>query len=68
MGVLLYVSSWVCCVLSIETFDFPFTLYMYLVFAQVMFSLGEKLSDEELEEMIREADIDGDGQVNYEGL
>ena len=32
-----------------------------------MFSLGEKLSDEELEEMIREADIDGDGQVNYEG-
>lgn len=33
-----------------------------------MFSLGEKLSDEELEEMIREADIDGDGQVNYEGM
>ncbi|KAI9625338.1 hypothetical protein H4Q26_016361 [Puccinia striiformis f. sp. tritici PST-130] len=28
--------------------------------------LGEKLSDQEVEEMIREADVDGDGQFNYE--
>ena len=28
--------------------------------------IGEKLSDEEVDEMIREADIDGDGQINYE--
>ena len=33
---------------------------------QVMNSLGEKLSDDEVEAMIREADVDGDGQVNYE--
>ncbi|XP_072976911.1 calmodulin-1 [Typha angustifolia] len=32
----------------------------------VMINLGEKLTDEEVEQMIREADVDGDGQVNYE--
>merc|ERR1712224_503705 len=32
----------------------------------IMTNLGEKLTDEEIDEMIREADIDGDGQINYE--
>ena len=34
----------------------------------VMTNLGEKLTDEEIDEMMREADTDGDGQVNYEGM
>lgn len=32
----------------------------------VMANLGEKLSDEEVNEMIKEADVDGDGQINFE--
>ena len=33
---------------------------------QVMMNLGEKLSEEEVEMMIKEADTNGDGLVNYE--
>ena len=32
----------------------------------VMVNLGEKYTDEKVNDMIREADADGDGQVNYE--
>ncbi|KAF4346178.1 hypothetical protein G4B88_026695 [Cannabis sativa] len=32
----------------------------------VMINLGERLKDEELDQMIREADLDGDGLINYE--
>jgi len=42
-------------------------IYLKYLSLQVMTNLGEKLTDEEVDEMIREADIDGDGQVNYEG-
>ena len=31
-----------------------------------MINLGEKMSDEEVAQMIKEADTDGDGQVNYD--
>lgn len=44
-------------------------MYVYekiLQLRHVMTNLGEKLTDEEVDEMIREADVDGDGQVNYE--
>ncbi len=34
--------------------------------SQVMSTLGENLSQEEIDEMIREADMDGDGRVGYE--
>lgn len=32
-----------------------------------MTNLGEKLSEEEVDDMIKEADLDGDGMVNYDG-
>ncbi|OWF56441.1 Calmodulin [Mizuhopecten yessoensis] len=32
----------------------------------VMTNLGEKLTDEDVDEMIIEADLDGDGQINYD--
>lgn len=32
----------------------------------VMTNLGEKLTDEEVADMMREADADGDGKINYE--
>ncbi|XP_044472050.1 calcium-dependent protein kinase 19-like isoform X2 [Mangifera indica] len=31
-----------------------------------MTNLGEKMTDEEVKELIQEADVDGDGQVNYD--
>lgn len=34
----------------------------------VMTNLGERLTMEEVDEMIREADLTGDGQINYEGI
>ena len=33
----------------------------------VMCCLGEKLSDDEIREMIRAADIDGNGRIDYNG-
>jgi calmodulin len=32
----------------------------------IMTQLGEKFSEEEVDEMLREADVDGDGQINYD--
>ena len=33
----------------------------------IMMNLGEKLTEDEVDEMVHEGDIDGDGQINYEG-
>lgn len=33
----------------------------------VMTNLGEKLSQKEADDMLKEADLDGDGMVNYNG-
>ena len=34
---------------------------------KVMANLGETLTEEQIEEMIKEADVDGDGHINYSG-
>ena len=34
---------------------------------QVMLVLGESLTDREIEELIGEVDVDGDGQITYDG-
>ncbi|PSR86743.1 Calmodulin-1 like [Actinidia chinensis var. chinensis] len=34
--------------------------------SRVMTNLGEKLTDADIDKMIREADVDGDGHINYE--
>ena len=39
-----------------------------MLVVQVMLNLGEKMTDEEIEEMIKEADEDNDGKVSYQGL
>ena len=39
---------------------------MMMMMVQVMVNLGEKLSEDEVEMMIKEADTNGDGLVNYE--
>lgn len=31
-----------------------------------MMNIGERITDEECEQLVAEADIDGDGQINYE--
>lgn len=31
----------------------------------VLLNLGEKLSEEEVEELLKEANLDSDGQLNY---
>jgi calmodulin len=33
-----------------------------------MTNIGEKLSDQEVDEMIREIEVDRDGQINYEDM
>ena len=34
----------------------------------VMTNLGEKLTDDEVDEMMKEADTNGDGQISYQGI
>jgi calmodulin len=33
---------------------------------QIFSNFGEKLTDEEISDMIKEADTDGDGEINYQ--
>lgn len=35
---------------------------------RVMRNLGENLTEDEISEMVKQADLDGDGKINYEGV
>ena len=35
---------------------------------RVMLNVGEKITDDEVDDMIREADIDGDKHINFGGM
>jgi len=39
---------------------------IYVQLLSVMRNIGEKITEKELEEMMRVADLDGDGRLNYE--
>lgn len=39
---------------------------LVLMLSVLCLRTGEKLTDAEVDEMIREADVDGDGQINYD--
>ena len=55
------------CKVSLNNIYLIGTTIHYNPCLKVMTNLEEKLPDEEIEEMIREADLDGDGKVSYEG-
>ena len=50
----------------------PWSIWIFLyltIFSKMYFwysSLGDKLSEEEVDDLINEADVDGDGNLNYE--
>lgn len=55
----------ICVSLALQVFDKDGNGFISAAeLRHVMTNLGEKLTDEEVDEMIREADIDGDGQIN----
>lgn len=43
-----------------------FSLFTNLQLRNVMINMGERLTEEEAEQMIRDVDLDGDGLVNYD--
>lgn len=55
--------------IAFEFFDLDGNGYISMTeLKQVASELGEELTESEIDEMIREADVDGDGQVDYNGM
>ena len=54
--------------IAFEFFDLDGNGYISMTeLRQVAVELGEELTEAEIDEMIREADVDGDGQVDFNG-
>ena len=55
--------------IAFDFFDLDGNGYISMMeLKQVASELGEELTETEIDEMIREADVDGDGQVDYNGM
>ena len=58
----------VACFLASRMFDRDSNGYISASeFRYVLTTLGEKMTDTEVDELLTSADIDGDGQINHEG-
>lgn len=54
--------------LSLFTYWLIYCSVSHSELRNVMTSLGEKLTEEEVSEMMKEADLNGDGYINFEGI
>lgn len=51
---------------SYESYNMDMCISVCMQLRSVMRTIGEKVTDEEVEQMVKEADLDGDGLIDYE--
>ena len=64
---LLYEPVHLCALLTMKLFLIHLRFITAAELMVVMKNLGEKLTDEEVSDMLKEADKNGDGKIDYNG-